>query len=90
MSGLAGAVSLAGSQAGLWSVEGGNWQLAAGLVNNSEALLLLREEITSISYIGYHYEPKPVTGNSYEGGVAVVATPKGNYSTLMQLLLGDC
>lgn len=75
MSGLAGAVSLAGSQAGLWSVEGGNWQLAAGLVNHSKALLHLREEITSISYMGDHYELKSASGHSYECGVAVVATP---------------
>ncbi|KAI8032342.1 Farnesylcysteine lyase [Camellia lanceoleosa] len=33
ISGFAGAVSLAGSGGGLWAVEGGNWQMAAGLIN---------------------------------------------------------
>ncbi|ESQ31514.1 hypothetical protein EUTSA_v10004131mg [Eutrema salsugineum] len=50
ISGLAGAVSLAGSGGGLWSVEGGNWQMAAKLINHSDVTLHLNEQIDSISH----------------------------------------
>ncbi|KAF5179976.1 Prenylcysteine oxidase [Thalictrum thalictroides] len=75
MSGLAGAVSLAGSGGGLWSVKGGNWQMAAGLINSSDVTLHLNEEIDSISYFGDHYELNSTKGNSYSCEVTVVATP---------------
>ncbi|EYU20569.1 hypothetical protein ABFS82_08G083700 [Erythranthe guttata] len=75
MSGLAGAVSLAGSGGGLWSVEGGNWQMAAGLINRSDVDLHLQEEIESISYMGDFYELNSTKGKSYSCQVTVVATP---------------
>ncbi|KAJ6908842.1 farnesylcysteine lyase-like [Populus alba x Populus x berolinensis] len=75
ISGLAGAVSLAGSGGGLWAVEGGNWQMAAGLINSSDVELHLHEEIDSISYLGEYYELNSTKGNSYSCEVAVVATP---------------
>ncbi|XP_058097440.1 farnesylcysteine lyase [Magnolia sinica] len=75
ISGLAGAVSMAGSDAGLWSVEGGNWQIANGLIRHSNASLHLHEEITSISYVEGYYELNSTKGNSYSCEVTVVATP---------------
>ncbi|XVF14864.1 hypothetical protein REPUB_Repub09cG0097700 [Reevesia pubescens] len=75
ISGLAGAVSLAGSGGGLWSIEGGNWQMAAGLINTSDVSLHLNEEIESISYLGEYYELNSTKGNSYSCEVTVVATP---------------
>ncbi|XP_073058029.1 farnesylcysteine lyase-like [Primulina eburnea] len=75
ISGLAGAVSLAGSGGGLWSVKGGNWQMAAGLIDRSDVQLLLNEEIESISHLGDFYELNSTVGNSYSCQVTVVATP---------------
>ncbi|KAL8096413.1 hypothetical protein AgCh_037397 [Apium graveolens] len=75
ISGLAGAVSLAGSGGGLWAVEGGNWQMAAGLINRSDVALHMSEEIESISYVGSAYELNSTRGNSYKCDVTVVATP---------------
>lgn len=75
ISGLAGAVSLAGSDSGLWSVEGGNWQIPAGLIHYSNASLHLQEAITSISYDGSSYELNSTKGNSYSCDITVVATP---------------
>lgn len=75
ISGLAGAVSLAGSGGGLWAIEGGNWQMAAGLINRSDVALHINEEIKSISYLGGFYELNSSKGNSYKCEVTVVATP---------------
>lgn len=75
ISGLAGAVSLAGSESGLWSVKGGNWQLAAGLLKISNATLHLQEGIDSITDAGDYYVLKSNTGNEYNCTVTVVATP---------------
>ncbi|XP_039016774.1 farnesylcysteine lyase-like [Hibiscus syriacus] len=75
ISGLAGAVSLAGSGGGLWAIEGGNYQMAAGLIKSSNVSLHLNEEIESISYLGEYYELNSTKGNSYSCDVAVVATP---------------
>ncbi|GAB4835556.1 hypothetical protein Ancab_000465 [Ancistrocladus abbreviatus] len=75
MSGLAGAVSLAGSGGNLWAVEDGNWQMASGLINASDATLHLHEEIESISNRGNFYEFNSTRGNSYTCEVAVFATP---------------
>ncbi|KAJ6740924.1 FARNESYLCYSTEINE LYASE [Salix purpurea] len=75
ISGLAGAVSLAGSGRGVWAVEGGNWQMAAGLINISDVELHLHEEIDSISYLGAYYELNSTKGNAYSCEVTVVATP---------------
>ncbi|KAF8118490.1 hypothetical protein N665_0005s0247 [Sinapis alba] len=75
ISGLAGAVSLAGSGGGLWSVEGGNWQMAAKLINHSDITLHLNEQIESISHLGNYYELKSTKGNSFKCDVTVVSTP---------------
>ncbi|KAL4379028.1 hypothetical protein GQ457_02G010100 [Hibiscus cannabinus] len=75
ISGLAGAVSLAGSGGGLWALEGGNYQMAAGLIKSSNVSLHLNEEIESISYLGEYYELNSTNGNSYSCDVTVVATP---------------
>ncbi|KAK4786139.1 hypothetical protein SAY86_002828 [Trapa natans] len=75
ISGLAGAVSLAGAGGNLWQVEGGNWQMASGLLNISDVSLHLSEEIESISHLGDQYELNSTEGNSYKCDVAVVATP---------------
>ncbi|KAI8032808.1 Farnesylcysteine lyase [Camellia lanceoleosa] len=64
ISGFAGAVSLAGSGGGLWAVEGGNWQMAAGLINTSDVELHLNEEIATISYLGDYYELNSTNGNN--------------------------
>ncbi|XP_054820885.1 farnesylcysteine lyase [Prosopis cineraria] len=73
ISGLAGAVSLAGSGGGLWSIKGGNWQMAAGLINQSDVALHLHEGIESIADLGDFYELNSTKGNSYTCEVAVVA-----------------
>lgn len=75
ISGLAGAVSLAGSGGGLWAIEGGNWQMAGGLINSSDVELHLHEEINSISYLGEYYELNSTKGRSYTCKVTVIATP---------------
>ncbi|XP_027075243.1 farnesylcysteine lyase [Coffea arabica] len=75
ISGLAGAVSLAGSGGGLWSIEGGNWQMAAGLINQSHVVLHPHTEIESLSYVSGLYELNSTEGESYTCEVAVIATP---------------
>jgi prenylcysteine oxidase / farnesylcysteine lyase len=75
ISGLAGAVSLAGSESGLWAVKGGNWQLAAGLLKTSNATLHLQEGIDSITDAGDCYVLRSNTGSEYNCTVTVVATP---------------
>ncbi|XP_051189071.1 farnesylcysteine lyase [Lolium perenne] len=75
ISGLAGAVSLAGSESGLWAIKGGNWQLAAGLLKTANATLHLQEGIDSISDAGDYYVLKSNEGHEYNCKVTVVATP---------------
>jgi len=75
ITGLAGAVSLAGSESGLWAVKGGNWQLAAGLLKTSKATLHLQEGIDSITDAGDYYVLRSNTGSEYNCTVTVVATP---------------
>ena len=75
ISGLAGAVSLAGSESGLWAVKGGNWQLAAGLLKTSNATLHLQEGIDSITDAGDYYVLRSNTGSEYNCTATVVATP---------------
>lgn len=75
ISGLAGVVSLAGSESGLWAVKGGNWQLAAGLLKTSNATLHLQEGIDSITDVGDHYVLRSNSRSEYECMVTVVATP---------------
>lgn len=75
ISGLAGAVSLAGAGGDLWAVEGGNFQMAAGLINSSDVTLHLNEQIESVSYLGDLYELNSTKGKTYACEVTVVATP---------------
>ncbi|GLJ44512.1 hypothetical protein SUGI_0934390 [Cryptomeria japonica] len=75
ISGLAGAVSLCGSGSGLWSVEGGNWQMAAGLLDRANVSLHLNEEIASVSFNGKNYEISSSKGQVHNCEVAVLATP---------------
>lgn len=56
ISGLAGGVSLAGAQGGLWAVVGGNWQLADGLIRHTNASLSLNHEVVSVTAVGEKYE----------------------------------
>lgn len=55
ISGLAGAVGLAGTGGELWSVEGGNYQIAEGLLNISGANFLPNHKVVSVvqQEIGY-------------------------------------
>ncbi|XP_078179315.1 farnesylcysteine lyase [Carex rostrata] len=75
MSGLAGAVALAGSNADLWSVKGGNYLLAKGLLELTNPNLHLHEGIESISDKGDHYVLASDKGKEYECDVTVIATP---------------
>lgn len=75
ISGLAGAVSLCGSGGGLWSVEGGNWQMAAGLIDQANVSLHLNKEVDSISLKGKKYEVNSTDGQVNYCEVVVVATP---------------
>lgn len=45
---MTGAVSLAGSQGGLWSVEGGNWKVCDGLLSTSKATVYKNTRITEV------------------------------------------
>ncbi|CAA3000801.1 farnesylcysteine lyase [Olea europaea subsp. europaea] len=49
--------------------------MAAGLINRSDVVLLLHEEIESVSYLGDVYVLNSTQGKSYNCGVTVVATP---------------
>lgn len=75
ISGFAGAVSLAGSDSCVWSVEGGNRQMATGLISNSDVKLHLNEEVESVSFIDQKYQLNTTKGKSYQCGITVVATP---------------
>ncbi|GAV88441.1 LOW QUALITY PROTEIN: Prenylcys_lyase domain-containing protein/NAD_binding_8 domain-containing protein, partial [Cephalotus follicularis] len=68
MSGLAGAVSLAGSGGGLWSIDGGN-------INRSDVALHLHEEIKFISHLTEYYELNSTTGSTLKCEVTVISTP---------------
>ncbi|KAG0590199.1 hypothetical protein KC19_1G080500 [Ceratodon purpureus] len=74
ISGLAGGVSLAGAQGGVWAVAGGNWQLADGLIRHANASLSLNHKVLSITTV----EDRYLLGS--EGGTTtcdavVLATP---------------
>lgn len=75
ISGLAGAVSLAGCGSGLWSVEGGNRKMAVELISHSDVELHLNEEIESVSFVEQNYLLNTTKGKSYQCGITVVATP---------------
>lgn len=65
LNGFAGAVSLAGSQGGLWSVEGGNWKVCKGLLLSSKTTLYMNTRI------------KEVLKNNGNSGEEVYYTLKG-------------
>eukprot|EP00252_Welwitschia_mirabilis_P008824 TRINITY_DN21028_c0_g1_i1.p1 TRINITY_DN21028_c0_g1~~TRINITY_DN21028_c0_g1_i1.p1 ORF type:complete len:487 (+),score=50.16 TRINITY_DN21028_c0_g1_i1:243-1703(+) len=75
ISGLAGAVSMCGSGNGLWSVEGGNWQMASGLIDKANVSLHLEEEVVSISFKKTDYELDTSKGKIYKCATVVIATP---------------
>jgi prenylcysteine oxidase / farnesylcysteine lyase len=50
MNGLSGAVALAGTGKGLWCVAGGNALIVAGLLERSNATVLLNSRVTSITF----------------------------------------
>ena len=52
ISGLAGVVSLCWPGGGLWSMEGGNWEMAAGLTDQEKVSLHLHKDVASISLKG--------------------------------------
>ena len=57
---LIGAVSLAGSQGGLWSVEGGNWKVCDGLLSTSKATLYKNTKITEVVKTTHGSDNHPV------------------------------
>lgn len=73
ISGLAGGVSLAGAQGGLWAVVGGNWQLAEGLIRHTNASLSLNHEVVSVTAVDGKYEVGS-TGGAVTCDAVVVAT----------------
>ena len=52
ISGLDGVDSLCGPGGELWSVEGGNWKMAAGLTDQEKVSLHLHKDVASISLKG--------------------------------------
>lgn len=74
ISGMAGAVSLCGSGADFWAVEGGNWQMAAGLIKHSNASLLLNERVSSITAVDDGYEVGIASGDSRFCNAVILAT----------------
>jgi prenylcysteine oxidase/farnesylcysteine lyase len=76
ISGMAGAVSLCGSGAEFWAVEGGNWKIAEGLIRNSNASLTLNDEVSSIvAADAGGYELGTVSGRSSFCDAVVLAAP---------------
>lgn len=74
ISGMAGAVSIAGSQGGLWAVVGGNWQLADGLIRHTNASLSLNHKVVSVTAVEEKYELAFEQGTA-TCDVVVMATP---------------
>lgn len=74
ISGLAGGVSLAGAQGGLWAVVGGNWQLADGLIHHANASLLLNHEVVSVTAVDKKYEVGFEGGGNVTCDAVVMAT----------------
>lgn len=75
ISGLAGAVSLAGSGDDLWAVEGGNYQVPAGLIKLSNASLFLNYEVVSIDSQEGSYKLVSSTNERKDCDAVVIATP---------------
>lgn len=74
ISGMAGAVSLCGSGGDFWAVEGGNWQMAAGLIWHSNASVFLNETVNSILAVDSGYEMGMVSGKSRFCNAVILAT----------------
>eukprot|EP00249_Psilotum_nudum_P002498 c15569_g1_i1 orf=273-1718(-) len=74
ISGMAGAVSLCGSGENFWAVEGGNWQLAAGLIRHSNASVFVNETVVSVSRNEGHYEVGLVSGSLRTCDAVILAT----------------
>lgn len=74
ISGMAGAVSLCGSGADFWAVEGGNWQMAAGLIKHSNTSLLLNKRVNSITAVDDGYEVGIASGDSRFCNAVILAT----------------
>ncbi|MCO5560597.1 hypothetical protein L7F22_014213 [Adiantum nelumboides] len=74
ISGMAGAVSLCGSGDIFWAVEGGNWQMAAGLVDLSNASLQLDGKVSSVMAIDGGYEVGITAGDARFCNAVIVAT----------------
>lgn len=74
ISGLAGGVSLCGSGGDLWSVKGGNWQLADGLIRYTNASLYMNHKVVSVTSIGGRYEVGIESGGVMACDAVVLAT----------------
>ncbi|KAL3693194.1 hypothetical protein R1sor_006845 [Riccia sorocarpa] len=75
ISGLAGAVSLAGSGDELWAVEGGNYQVPAGLIQLSNASLFLNQDLVSVDSQDGNYKLTLASGKRKDCDAVVIATP---------------
>ncbi|BBN11687.1 prenylcysteine oxidase / farnesylcysteine lyase [Marchantia polymorpha subsp. ruderalis] len=75
ISGLAGSVSLAGSGDDLWAVEGGNFQVPAGLIKISNASLYLNQEVVSVEYVEGTYKLGLASNERKDCDAVVIATP---------------
>ncbi|KAL2610370.1 hypothetical protein R1flu_028943 [Riccia fluitans] len=75
ISGLAGAVSLAGSGDELWAVEGGNYQVPAGLIQLSNASLFLNQEVGSIDSEYGKYKLTLASDKRKDCDAVVISTP---------------
>ncbi|KAI5073677.1 hypothetical protein GOP47_0011690 [Adiantum capillus-veneris] len=74
ISGMAGAVSLCGSGGNFWAIEGGNWKMAAGLVEFSNASLLLNGKVTSVVAVDGGYEVGISSGERRFCNAVILAT----------------
>ncbi|EFJ30564.1 hypothetical protein SELMODRAFT_170018 [Selaginella moellendorffii] len=73
ISGLAGAVSLCGSGDDLWAVEGGNWQMADGLIKLSNASLGLSDTVLSVVSKDGVYEVMSSSGKNRTCNAVIIA-----------------
>lgn len=74
ISGMAGAVSLCGSGADFWAVEGGNWKMADGLIDHSNASLYLNESVSSITAVDDGYNVGTASGAGKFCDAVILAT----------------
>ncbi|KAH7416458.1 hypothetical protein KP509_14G092300 [Ceratopteris richardii] len=74
ISGMAGAVSLCGSGGNFWAVEGGNWRMAAGLIQLANASLLLNSKVDSVMKVDGGYEIGTESGDKRFCNAIILAT----------------